>query len=171
MPGVPAGGGPGPGEDAGDVDGGGGGGSDDAQSVVTDAAPDAPPLAWVAVESITVPVNGTQVMSAMTMQSGVAYRLRASGTFVIQSESGTQGDAEWWNFASLQDGVSGVDVGLAVNDTAVNTTRTPKWGAYQSSHVYEVDWTGNGARLVAMLHDGNYGNNTGSLTLTILAWQ
>jgi hypothetical protein len=124
------------------------------------------------IDSITVPVNGNQVLSAVTLANGVAYRLRAEGEFVIQSPAGTPGDAEWWDYNNvIQDGVAGVDVGLAVNDTVVDTNRTPKWGAYQSSHIYEVDWTGNGQKLVAMLHDGNFANNTGSLTLKVLALQ
>jgi hypothetical protein len=146
----------------------------DAGLGVVDAAIDAvpPQPTWVVIESITVPVNGNQVLSAVTLANGVAYRLRAEGEFVIQSPAGTPGDAEWWDYNNvIQDGVAGVDVGLAVNDTVVDTNRTPKWGAYQSSHIYEVDWTGNGQKLVAMLHDGNFANNTGSLTLKVLALQ
>lgn len=143
----------------------------DGSATVADAAGDASPPTWVAVETLTVPVNGSMVTSQMTLAAGGAYRLRASGTFVIQSSPGTQADAEWWDFSNLMDGVTGVDVGLAVNDTVVDTSRTPKWGAYVATHVYEVPWTGNGQPIVAMLHDGNFANNTGSLTLTILAAQ
>jgi hypothetical protein len=129
------------------------------------------PLTWVAVETLTIPVNGTSVTSQTVLLAGIGYRLRASGTFVIQSPQGTQGDAEWWDFSNLMDGVTGVDVGLAVNDSIVDTNRTPKWGAYAANHIYEVPWTGNGQPIVAMLHDGNFTNNTGSLMLSILAAQ
>jgi len=153
--------------------------SGDTQQVTTDAAvdgmvdaPGVPLPTWVVIDTITVPVIGTMVMSVVTLTNGVSYKLRAEGTFVIQSPLGTPADAEWWDYNNtMQDGVVGVDVGLAVNDFTVDTVRTPKWGAYQASHVYEVDWVGNGQKLVAMLHDGNFANNTGSLTLKVLALQ
>lgn len=152
----------------------------DAQQVAADAAVDAevdaitppPPPTWVVIDTLTVPVDGNGVMSAVTLGNGVGYRLRAEGTFVIQSPQGTPADAEWWDYNNTPvDGVAGVDVGLAVNDSTVNDTRTPKWGAYSSSHVYEVAWVGNGQKLTAALHDGNFTNNTGSLTLKVLALQ
>lgn len=138
----------------------------------TDAR-DAHTPSWVVVETLTVPANGVQVTSTLALDAGVTYRLRASGTWVIQNNigNGTRADAEWWNFEDLQDGVIGVDVGLAINDTSNDAIRTPKWGPYNPSHVYEVDWVGDGQPIVAMMHDGNYANNTGSLTLDILAWQ
>ncbi len=146
-----------------------------APKAATDAGPDARPAdarepAWVVVDELTVPVNRATVMSAFVLEAGVRYRLRASGTFVIQSPEGTPGDAEYWDFAGGQpvDGVAGVDVGLAVNDPLVDTNRTPRWGAYDASHVYEVEWTGAGAPIAAQLHDGNYANNTGALKLEIL---
>jgi hypothetical protein len=140
-----------------------------------DAASDASDSqkSWVPIETISVPVDGTTRTSTTVLQAGVTDHLRAQGTFVIQSPQGTLADAEYWDF-SMQpplDGVAGVDVGLAVNDPVADTTRTPKWGTYASSHVYEVAWVGNGAAIVAMLHDGNFTNNTGALTLQILAYQ
>ena len=154
--------------DDGDVD------APSSDGVVVDAAPDATEIqkSWVAVEMLTVPVNGTTVTSTTVLAIGGTYRLRASGTFVIQSPAGTPGDAEWWDYNNvIQDGVVGVDVGLAVNDLTNDETRTPKWGAYRTDHIYEIDFPATGATIVAMLHDGNHANNTGSLTLTILSWQ
>lgn len=144
----------------------------DAGDAITNDAepPDASsPPTWVVIDTLVVPVNGLTVLSTVSLQSGVGYRLRASGTFVIQSPLGTQGDAEWWDFTNLMDGVVGVDVGIAVNDTLVDATRTPDWGPYAPTHVYEIAWTGDGQQIVAQLHDGNFSNNTGSLTLEILA--
>jgi hypothetical protein len=126
---------------------------------------------WTLVDELSVPTTGATVMSAFVLQAGVHYRLRASGVFVIQSPQGTPSDAEYWNFnvPPPTDGVAGVDVGLAVNDLTVDENRTPRWGPYSATHVYEIDWMGNGAALVAQLHDGNYANNTGTLNLAILA--
>jgi hypothetical protein len=128
---------------------------------------------WTVVEQLAVPVTGATVASTFVLEAGVRYRLRASGVFVIQSPQGTPADAEYWNFnvPPPTDGVAGVDVGLAVNDTVVDETRTPRWGPYSASHIYEVDWTGDGAAIVAQLHDGNFANNTGMLNLAILAPQ
>lgn len=142
-----------------------------------DARGDGPPVtadgatepSWAVIDTLTVPATGVMVTSAVTLERGVGYRLRASGTWIIQSVPGTQADAEWWDFNNPMDGVTGIDVGLAIDDTTVNATRTPKWGAYTPTHVYEVDWPGGGRPIVAMIHDGNYANNAGSLTLEILA--
>ena len=122
---------------------------------------------FIVVEEISVPVSSGTVASANELLAGVTYRLRASGTYNAAQD--TFGDAEYIGFTGTPaDTVSGVDVGLAVNDITVDGTRTPKWGAYRDSHVYEVDFVGNGTPIVAQLHDATYGNNTGSLTLTIL---
>jgi hypothetical protein len=126
------------------------------------------------IETLTVPVNGQSVLSTTALGSGVTYHLRASGTFVIQSTPGTTADAEFWDFANAsgpQEGVTGVDVGLAVDDVNVDTIKTPKWGAYSSSHTYEIAWVGDGTTIAVLLHDGNYTNNTGSLSVAILAYQ
>ncbi|HUS31828.1 MAG TPA: hypothetical protein VMZ53_25180 [Kofleriaceae bacterium] len=144
--------------------------------VIVDAPPDPPPStkSWVVIETLTVPVNGQSVTSQTALANGVTYHLRASGTWVIQSTPGTQADAEFWDFtntAGPQEGVTGVDCGLAVDDTTVDTNKTPKWGAYSASHTYEIDWVGDGTTIVALMHDGNYSNNTGSLSLAILAYQ
>jgi hypothetical protein len=132
--------------------------------------PDAPQT-YVEVESLTIPSNGNTVTSSTILTLGAPYRLRASGTFIIQSGVGTQSDAEYWDFAVMNDGVTGVDIGIAVDDTVVDETKNPDWGPYDPSHVYEIGYLGTGAAIVGQLHDGNYANNTGSLTLTILALQ
>lgn len=123
---------------------------------------------WTVVEELTVSARGEPVTSTTVLRDGIGYRLRASGTCYVVLQ--TLGDAEYYDFPnSLIDGVSGVDIGLAVNDSTINATRTPRWGAYNDTHVYEVAWTGNGAPIVAQFHDGNTVNNAGTLTLAILA--
>jgi hypothetical protein len=123
---------------------------------------------FVVLEEISVPVSSGTVPSANELLAGVTYRLRASGTFNAGQD--TFGDAEYIGFTTGTpvDTQSGIDIGLAVNDTVVDGTRMPKWGAYRDTHVYEADFVGNGTPIVAQFHDATYGNNNGSLTLTIL---
>jgi hypothetical protein len=127
---------------------------------------------WVAIESLIVPATGAQVLSKTALANGVEYRLRATGTWVIQSnvDPPSLADAEWWNFSDPTTG-EGLDVGLAIDDLALDDSKQPDWGPYNSTHEYEVTWTGDGSTISANIHDNNYGNDSGSLTLTILAWQ
>jgi hypothetical protein len=126
---------------------------------------------WTVVEALVVSVRGETVTSTFVLQQGVRYRLRASGMAYVALQ--TFGDAEYYNFNNGPpiDGAVGIDVGLAVNDSTIDATRTPRWGAYSDTHVYEVEWTGDGASIVAQFHDGNTANNSGTLTLEILALQ
>jgi hypothetical protein len=132
-------------------------------------AADAATSEWVVVEELSIPVSSAAVTSVVELQAGVPYRLRASGTYSAALD--TPGDAEYFGFSTgtPTDTLSGVDVGLAVNDTTVDGLRMPRWGAYNDTHVYEVDWVGAAGAITVQLHDATYGNNTGSLTLAILA--
>jgi hypothetical protein len=138
-----------------------------------DAAP--PDPTYQIVETLNVAVNGSATVSSTVLNSGENYRLRVSGTFIISTGNNWEADAEYFDFGnlpgSLQDTVTGVDNGVAVDDSTIDSTRTPRWGAYQADHVYEVDFLGKGATISVNLHDGNYSNNTGSLTLDILRLQ
>jgi hypothetical protein len=134
-----------------------------------DAPADTPSSEWIVVEELSVPVSSASVLSTRELLAGVTYRLRASGTYFAALD--TPGDAEYFDFTAgpPTDTLSGVDLGRAVNDATVDATRMPKWGAYNATHIYEIEWVGNGSTITAQLHDATYGNNTGSLTLTILA--
>ncbi len=123
---------------------------------------------WTVVETLMVPVRGEPVTSMLVLQQGVRYRLRASGMAYVALQ--TFGDAEYYDFNNGPpiDGAVGLDIGLAVNDSVIDGTRTPRWGAYSDTHVYEVEWTGDGAPIVAQFHDGNTANHIGELALAIL---
>jgi len=130
---------------------------------------DARDPSWVAIDTLTVPADGTAITSKVTLQAGVTYLLRASGTYYYDIQR--LGDAEYFEGTVLGthfDGESGVDVGLAVNDTLVDMDRTPKWGPYNDTHIYEVEWPGAGTPITAQLHDGQYTINSGALGLLIL---
>jgi hypothetical protein len=67
-----------------------------------------PPIpGFTLLETITVPVDGSSVVSNTPLDSGVTYRLRASGTFIVGGPGDHTGDAEYADFsnppASLQD--------------------------------------------------------------------
>lgn len=131
-------------------------------------AADAPSSEWIVLDELSVPVSSAAVSSARELRAGVSYLLRASGTYF--SAANTLADAEYFGFNNGMpvDTLSGIDVGLAVNDTVVDGNRVPKWGAYKDTHIYEIEFIGTGTQISAQLHDATYGNNTGSLTLTIL---
>jgi hypothetical protein len=125
---------------------------------------------WQVIDTLTVPAMGQVVVSNVTLQNGVTYRLQVSGTFTIH-DSGTLADAEYADFAVLYDEIAGVDLGLAVDDPSVDAEKIPDWGSFQRDHVYLMEWMGRGATIDAQIHDANYTNNSGSLTLEILAFQ
>jgi hypothetical protein len=67
--------------------------------------------------------------------------------------------------------ITGIDVGIGVNDASIDGTTTPSWGPYASTHVYEVMWAGDGNPISVRYHDGYYPNNSGSIVVEILALQ
>lgn len=125
---------------------------------------------FVVLEELVVPATGAAVTSTNMLQAGIRYRLRARGTIYVDLQM--MADAEFWGVPGQpEDFIANVDVGLAVNDVVIDTTRTPRWGAYRDTHIYEVEWVGNGGRIIAQFHDGNFVTNSGMLTLEILAPQ
>lgn len=140
-----------------------------------DAGPDAMP-SWVQIDQITVPCSGLEVLSSVTLTASTTYRLRATGTCIANNSPiagpDVQGDAEYiWNNVSTEDESGGVDMGIGINDTTVDMTRTPNWGAFTNTHAYSVMFLGLGAKIIAKYHDPNYGNNSGSLTVFVDSFQ
>lgn len=138
-----------------------------------DAAPDAMPT-WVQLETLTIPCDGSEVMSMNMLANSTTYRLRASGTCTVNDNNNSRGDAEYVGYnvgGGPFDAASNVDCGMAVNDTTPGPTKLPRWGNYTSSHNYETMWMGLGARITVKFHDAEYDNNEGSLTLAIDAFQ
>ena len=152
-------------------------GTHDAQhGAAADAAIDAPPdapLTWVTVETLTIPCLAQGVPSTTVLASGVTYHLRASGECITATSSGSKSDAEYigYNITSPVDVYSGVDYGIAINDLTEGLTKQPHWGDYTTTHTYEVSWVGAGATITAEYHDADNTNNSGSLTLEIVAYQ
>jgi len=134
------------------------------------SAPDAPQV-WTVMETLEIPTFAASgsppvVRSQSALAAGREYHLRVSGTFSC-TFGGTGGDAEYWDFVALNDLASAIDFGVAIDDATIDGTKT-RWGGFAASHVYEVTYVGTGATLGALLHDSQYDNNTGTLTLEIL---
>ncbi len=143
-----------------------------ASSDASASSTDATPPNWIVVESLVVDTADPEpVFSQTVLLSGVVYRLRASGTITNVIDS-YQGDADYFDFNNPTDDGCCEDIGLGIDDTVVNDLDTqPDWGPYDPSHIYEVDWTGDGTTISALFQDTYYGNNIGNLTLEILAFQ
>ena len=142
--------GPDGGDDGGD-DGGGSGGD------------------WTVVEVLSVPASGAVAVSDLVLEAGVGYRLRASGTCMVTFNMVADAEYFGFNMGLPMDVAVNIDLGLAVNDMDIDIVRTPRWGTYNPEHKYEIAWPGVGGPIVAQLHDGRYSDNSGSLTLEILA--
>ena len=144
-------------------------GAADVPDAAVDAPTDAAPRVWTVAETLEVDTaSATAVSSQMVLEAGVMYRLRVSGviTNVIDNH---QGDADYYDFSNPKDLGCCEDIGLGIDDLVVNDKTTqPDWGPYDPSHVYEVEWPGQGTPIQALFQDTFYGNNVGTLTLQIL---
>jgi len=122
------------------------------------------------LETLLVPGVGTAVSSSLTLEAGVTYQLRVSGTFFIAGGTDPYGDADYWNFAvgamdKCDDGVT--DAGLGIDDPTVDNDKQPHWGPYSADHQYAIDFVGKGAPITATIHDIAPSNNTGALVLEV----
>lgn len=131
-----------------------------------------PEPTWTVVETLTVDSASSEpTLSRTVLEAGVVYRLRVSGTITNVIDA-FQGDADWYDFSDPKDNGCCEDIGLGIDDFVVDDLDTqPDWGPYDPTHVYEVDWTGDGTTIAALFQDTYYGNNIGSLTLEILAFR
>jgi hypothetical protein len=91
-----------------------------------------PPMpTWVQIETLSVPCTGTEVVSTTLLQPNTTYRLRASGQCIANTTGPSRADAEYaaWNYTTPSNSPSGIDLGLAVNDTTPGGTKLPDWGS------------------------------------------
>ena len=133
--------------------------------------PDSAPVEPVLLETLIIDAAETDaIQSTVVLQTGSSYRLVASGVVDIR-DNDYSGDADYWWPDDLpgliSDSAGGVDLGLAINDTTIDGNRSPNWGDFADSHVYETTMAGTGSTLTAQFHDPNYDNNSGSMTLEI----
>ena len=127
----------------------------------------------VHVESITVPVDGTAVVSSTVLQAGVVYAVIASGQFANGADLC---DAEYSANASLtliqdncQNSPAGVDIGLAIDDLILDNSKSPRWGPFSLDHIYAATVVGSGAPITVNFHDCGYSDNSGTLQVELVA--
>jgi hypothetical protein len=126
------------------------------------------------LETLSVPCTGQVVISQLTYLSGQNYRVRVSGLCRIDEFLGNDiyADAEYVVATIPRNRDGAVDIGLGLYDTTLGFDKTPDWGFYQASHVYEITGPGFDVPVQLRFHDkanNAYGNNTGSLTVEIFA--
>ncbi len=147
----------------------------DFRPVMVAGPSDAPPpgfdsdLGFIVIETIAVPSDGSSVTSTSVLSSAGVYRVNASGTITCGGVGDQLGDAEYHDFTNPADNndLNGLDYGISIDHPTVGDKVT-RWGAYTTSHVYEIAFTGLDSTLSANLHDGDYADNVGTLTLRIL---
>jgi hypothetical protein len=130
------------------------------------------PTGWsyVEVDAVSVPSDGNEVESHISLNSGGQYEIVASGYCTIGNGALGYTDASWTGFGKMpidlsQTSPSGLQYGVFINGS------DPGWGAYQSSHVYTINYTGSGGQLSFYFSDDYYPDNSGSIGVTILAWE
>lgn len=119
-------------------------------------------------------INGTDSNIALT--SGNMYQINITGSWV--NHNGRMVDAEYISDDGWVTYADGPAIGLNQLDTQVNDTFV-NWGSYAGDHAYSLMMPGNDAPFKFRVFDGDpntntpnpnwYGDNSGSLTVTIYA--
>ena len=128
------------------------------------------------IDTIIVPSDGSVVSSAITLENGKEYMLKAIGTYVYWPNCPEYttciADAKYSLRPSTSYGpgwISGDDMPspwtnyleVLVDGAAM------VWGVYDASHVYAINHTGDGTTVDFNIIDSNYGDNSGSITVEI----
>jgi hypothetical protein len=127
------------------------------------------------VETVQVPANCSTVMSTTVLQSGLTYQIRVSGT--VNTGNGIMADAEFADFSNLptsllnncDNSATGIDIGLAINDTQMGQTKAPNWGTFKTNHTYVTTIQGTGQPISLSFHDCDCSDNSGFLSVEIRA--
>ena len=129
------------------------------------------------IDTFTLNMNGTAGLTGLnsnvSLALGTPYIIMVSGTFEISCVSGgCPTDAEYYVPAtganaglpfSLTgfDSPSGVDVGVQIDGAKID------WGPFNPSRIYSTTYLGLGNTIFVNYLDTNYGDNSGSLDITI----
>lgn len=136
---------------------------------------------WQLAETLTVSATtSTPTVSTMNLESGVTYKIVASGTYYFRTYGSTSGylaDAEWAlrNDAYGIGWVKGDATPYAEPYNGLDICADPgtniDWGDLdETTHTYTIYYTGTGSPLSLFIKDNAYSDNSGSLTVEIYEW-
>jgi hypothetical protein len=123
------------------------------------------------METVTVYANNpAATLSDMVLESGVSYRLKATG--VAEAGDTINFDASysltnrivgdtWTNTVSGYTSYGEALLGLHVDGVF------PDWGEYNENHTYYLNYLGTGGKVALWIYDIYYPNNSSSLTVEI----
>ena len=132
------------------------------------------------VDTVIVPSDGNVVNSNIILENGNEYLIEANGTYSYWPSCGVDGgciaDAKYslrpegnFNPGPGAQWINGDDLGspwenyleILINNLSVS------WGAYNSSHIYSINYTGMGSIINFKITDNSYSDNSGSITIKI----
>lgn len=143
--------------------------------ISTSSLPSQLSLSLQALQTLTVPTDGTLTQTNFNLSVGVIYLIRVSGTYVwgncdpVNCPNGgpdylRKGDAEYLTDSNWQNIIpsSGIPY-FEVNGS------NPNFGQFSQDHIYSIQIAGNGAPATFRIQDCSvcYGDNSGALTIEI----
>ncbi len=128
-----------------------------------------------AAETLIVPATDSTGVTSPVLEDGVVYEVRATGTYE-HAYAGQRADAEWHQI--YPDGEWEEWPGELQHDLLIDGVEydwegwddsSGSWAAHQysPSHEYRLFLTGEGEAVQLSVHDSQYGDNDGLLTVTI----
>lgn len=120
------------------------------------------------IARLTVPYTGVAVLTP-TLAAGQVYRVQVSGAAATNATHSVDAEYDFLNAtpATIADTNATVDVGLSIDDATTDASKSPKWGPYNPAHTYEQQIVGQGRPASLLMQDSVYGDNSGSVTVTI----
>jgi hypothetical protein len=120
------------------------------------------------VAQLSVPYTGVAVLTPVLAQ-GQVYTVQVSGSAPTNATHSVDAEYDFLNAApnTTVDVAGTVDVGLSIDDATVDTSKSPKWGAYNPAHVYSQQIIGQGRPASLLMQDSVYSDNAGAVSVTI----
>ncbi|MDP9174256.1 MAG: Ig domain-containing protein, partial [Planctomycetota bacterium] len=114
------------------------------------------------IQSLLMPLDNSTIQT-ITLATGVHYKLQASGAFQIASNP-YYADAQYMFdgtniYQQVNSTQSGINYGIAINDSVLDQNKPAYWGAYSSNHIYSIDIVGTGKPISISYHDDDAFDN------------